>query len=96
MKKIAFIIIAILMLDFTSAYGWGAKGHDVVAAIAEQHLTPKAKRKRCRKCRGGTKLWKMNEWNLSKGCLEKKSPKQLFAGSMASADLPETNGSNAI
>ena len=45
MKKIAFIIIAILMLDFTSAYGWGAKGHDVVAAIAEQHLTPKAKRK---------------------------------------------------
>ena len=33
------------MLDFTSAYGWGAKGHDVVAAIAEQHLTPKAKRK---------------------------------------------------
>ena len=45
MKKIAFIIIAILMLDFTSAYGWGAKGHDVVAAIAEQNLTPKAKRK---------------------------------------------------
>lgn len=33
------------MLDFTSAYGWGAKGHDVVAAIAEQNLTPKAKRK---------------------------------------------------
>ena len=32
------------MLDFTSAYGWGSKGHDVVAAIAEQHLTPKAKK----------------------------------------------------
>ena len=45
MKKLTFIIIAILMLDFTSAYGWGAKGHDVVAAIAEQNLTPKAKRK---------------------------------------------------
>jgi len=45
MKKFTFIIIAILMLDFTSAYGWGAKGHDVVAAIAEQNLTPKAKRK---------------------------------------------------
>ena len=45
MKKLIFIIIAILMLDFTSAYGWGAKGHDVVAAIAEQNLTPKAKRK---------------------------------------------------
>lgn len=35
----------ILMLDFTAAYGWGAKGHDVVAAIAEQHLTHRAKRK---------------------------------------------------
>lgn len=32
-------------MDVTSAFGWGAKGHDIVAAIAEQHLTCKAKRK---------------------------------------------------
>lgn len=37
--------MAIMLLDFTAAYGWGAMGHDVVAAIAEQHLTHKAKRK---------------------------------------------------
>ena len=34
-----------MLLDPTNAFAWGAKGHDVVAAIAEQHLTPKAKRK---------------------------------------------------
>ena len=46
MKRIAITLMSIIMLmDFTSAYAWGPKGHDVVAAIAEQHLTPKAKRK---------------------------------------------------
>ena len=45
MKKMTIILTVLLLLDFTAAYGWGSKGHDVVAAIAEQHLTPKAKRK---------------------------------------------------
>ena len=46
MKRLAISILCILMLlDPTNAFAWGAKGHDVVAAIAEQHLTPKAKRK---------------------------------------------------
>ena len=46
MKRLAITLMSIIMLmDFTSAYAWGPKGHDVVAAIAEQHLTPKAKRK---------------------------------------------------
>ena len=44
MKRLTIILTILLMLDFTSAYGWGSKGHDVVAAIAEQHLTPKAKK----------------------------------------------------
>ena len=35
----------LMLMDFTSAFAWGPKGHDVVAAIAEQHLTPKTKRK---------------------------------------------------
>ena len=34
-----------MLFDATAAFGWGSKGHDIVAAIAEQHLTPKAKRK---------------------------------------------------
>ena len=42
MKKI-FIIIAVLMCSI-STYAWGPMGHDVVAAIAEQNLTRKAKR----------------------------------------------------
>ena len=45
MKRLTLILAIIMMLDVTSAFGWGAKGHDVVAAIAEQHLTPKAKKK---------------------------------------------------
>ena len=46
MKRYAIALMSIIMLfDFTSAFAWGPKGHDVVAAIAEQHLTPKAKRK---------------------------------------------------
>lgn len=46
MKRSFIIIISLIMLfDATAAFGWGSKGHDIVAAIAEQHLTPKAKRK---------------------------------------------------
>ena len=46
MKRFLFPLLSIiLLLDFTSASAWGPVGHDVIAAIAEQHLTPKAKRK---------------------------------------------------
>ena len=41
---IPFLSIA-LLFDFTYASAWGPIGHDVVASIAEQNLTPKAKRK---------------------------------------------------
>lgn len=45
MKRFTIITAVIFMfMDFT-AFAWGPTGHDVVAAIAEQHLTPKAKRK---------------------------------------------------
>ena len=33
-----------MMLQSFSIYAWGPVGHDVVAAIAEQHLTKKAKK----------------------------------------------------
>ena len=42
MKKIC--IITIILMYSISAYAWGPMGHDVVAAIAEQNLTRKAKR----------------------------------------------------
>ena len=46
MKRIVISLVCILMLfDPAQAFAWGAKGHDIVAAIAEEHLTPKAKRK---------------------------------------------------
>lgn len=46
MKRLLIPILSIIMLlDFTSAYAWGPTGHDVVASIAEQNLTRKAKRK---------------------------------------------------
>ena len=46
MKRLVISIVCIFMLITpTDVFAWGAKGHDVVAAIAEQNLTPKAKRK---------------------------------------------------
>lgn len=45
MKRLTTALIcALMLLGSVSAYGWGAKGHDIVAAIAEQHLTRKAKK----------------------------------------------------
>ena len=45
MKRIALLSLSmILMLQSISMYAWGPMGHDVVAAIAEQHLTKKAKK----------------------------------------------------
>ena len=46
MKRFLIPFLSIVLLfDFTSASAWGPIGHDVVASIAEQNLTPKAKRK---------------------------------------------------
>ena len=45
MKRLATAIISLILLtDFTAAYAWGPEGHDIVAAIAEKHLTRKAKK----------------------------------------------------
>ena len=45
MKKILITFLSMIMLlNATNAFAWGAKGHDIVAAIAEQHLTRKAKK----------------------------------------------------
>lgn len=42
MKRI--ICSLMVLLSFNMAYGWGMKGHDIIASIAESHLTPKAKK----------------------------------------------------
>ena len=45
MKRIIFTFLSITMLlNSISSFAWGSKGHDIVAAIAEQNLTPKAKK----------------------------------------------------
>ncbi len=45
MKRIAITVMSIfMMLGSVSSYAWGPVGHDVVAAIAEQNLTRKAKK----------------------------------------------------
>lgn len=45
MNRIFVTFLSITMLMNTiSSFAWGPKGHDVVAAIAEQHLTKKAKK----------------------------------------------------
>ena len=62
MKRIATIVIAMLvMLESASVYAWGPMGHDVVAAIAEQHLTKKAK-KNIDKLLGGKSIVYYASW----------------------------------
>lgn len=40
MKLKTFISSSLLLLSIFNVLGWGQKGHDVTAAIAERHLTP--------------------------------------------------------
>lgn len=42
MKRFSLLLIMVLLVC-TSTYGWGRREHAVVAKIAEDHLTPKAK-----------------------------------------------------
>ena len=45
MRKTIIMLLSIIVLtNSTAAFAWGPMGHDVVAAIAEQHLTKKAKK----------------------------------------------------
>ena len=45
MKRIAISVLSVfLLLESVSLHAWGPMGHDVVAAIAENHLTKKAKK----------------------------------------------------
>ena len=39
MKK-ALFLLSLVMFCSTQVFGWGQKGHDIAAYIAEQHLTP--------------------------------------------------------
>lgn len=44
MKKLSIFLVSLLtLLNVQSLLGWGPVGHDVVAAIAEKHLTDKTK-----------------------------------------------------
>lgn len=44
MKKFLFSALSlVLMLNSATMFGWGPKGHDVVAAIAEKHLSEETK-----------------------------------------------------
>ena len=44
MKKLMSAVVSLLLLAApSSALAWGAEGHQIVAAIAQQHLTPEAR-----------------------------------------------------
>ena len=44
MKKKLSIILLFVFSIYSTAWGWGGKGHDVIAGIAEVHLSRKAKK----------------------------------------------------
>ena len=45
MKKILYILVYIAFLGVNNCFAWGQKGHDVIAYIAEQHLTDATRQK---------------------------------------------------
>ena len=62
MKRIYIAFLSIFMLvESISLYAWGPMGHDVVAAIAEQHLTKKA-RKEIAKLLDGKSIVYYSSW----------------------------------
>lgn len=44
MKKLIILLCFLLITPSVNVFGWGQKGHDVVAAVAEAHLTKKARK----------------------------------------------------
>ena len=63
MRKILILFISwfILFMQYVPAYGWGTKGHNVIAGIAEKHLTNKA-RKEVRKLLEGHTMIYYSTW----------------------------------
>ena len=59
MKKIIFSAIMALMI-VPNAFGWGSKGHDVVAYIAEQNLSRKVARKVTKALEGHSPVYYAN------------------------------------
>lgn len=43
-KQITLVLYAITLICSIPSFGWGPKGHDIVASIAEQRLTKKTKK----------------------------------------------------
>lgn len=60
-RKIVLIIAILLIFSNIQVYAWGAKGHDIVAYIAEKHLTAKAK-KQVKAILGGKSLVYYATW----------------------------------
>lgn len=54
-------VLILTLLSFNFAYSWGTTGHRVIAEIAENHLTPKAKRS-LKKIIGNQKLAYWANW----------------------------------
>lgn len=44
LKKILVLLLLVQIIFSTTSFGWGSKGHDIIAEIATRHLTPKAKK----------------------------------------------------
>ena len=62
MKRLIFTFVSIFMLfNSASTFAWGPKGHDIVAAIAEQNLSPKAK-KQISRLLGGKSIVYYSSW----------------------------------
>lgn len=55
------IAVALLFTSALTAFGWGQKGHDIVAAIASRHLTPTAEA-RAREILDGKSLVYWSHW----------------------------------
>ena len=68
MKRVLTLVLALVALCLVStAYGWNSAGHCTIAHIADQNLTPKA-RKMCGKYLGHSLAYYaswMDQWRYS-------------------------------
>ena len=59
MNKVSFFLISgfILFMNCIPVFGWGSKGHNVIASIAESHLNNKTKREVRKLLKGRTMVY---------------------------------------
>lgn len=83
------LILTIVLVTPQFAWGWGALGHQITGAIAEDHLTPQA-RKALQKITRGESLKKLSTW----ADRQRSNPKMRFLNTFHYTTVPDGESYN--